>query len=114
QVGAQVMLIKNLVQGHLVNGSLGQVVDFVTSQEAMEKRMEIAQTEPEDNLNKRNKIPAKVMDLGTDRVWPVVKFTSGKTMLCVPAEFTVNNSIGGVEARRDQVCACACRCEMMA
>ncbi|TFK57659.1 hypothetical protein OE88DRAFT_159838 [Heliocybe sulcata] len=67
-------------QGRLVNGSLGQVIDFVTSQEAMERRMQVAQTEPEDNPEKRNKIPAEVMAMGLDRLWPVVRFTNGDTM----------------------------------
>lgn len=34
---------------------------------------------------------------------PLVKFTNGRTMLCVPAEFSIMNANGEMEARRDQV-----------
>lgn len=33
----------------------------------------------------------------------MVRFTNGREMLCVPAEFTVNNALGGMEASRVQV-----------
>jgi hypothetical protein len=35
--------------------------------------------------------------------WPVVRFTCGRELLCIPTEFTVNNADGGIEARRRQV-----------
>lgn len=37
------------------------------------------------------------------RVWPVVHFTNGRELLCIPLDFTVNNSLGMMEAQRDQV-----------
>lgn len=38
-----------------------------------------------------------------ERVWPLVKFTNGREVLCVPEEFSVENVKGGVEAWRTQV-----------
>jgi ATP-dependent DNA helicase PIF1 len=49
KVGAQVMLIKNLRQGVLVNGTLGRVLDFCTPGQARETRTEISD-EPEDEV----------------------------------------------------------------
>ncbi|KAG8903521.1 hypothetical protein FRB99_003177 [Tulasnella sp. 403] len=43
--GAQVMLITNLLQGHLINGSLGRVIDFISPEEAHARHMEIAEAE---------------------------------------------------------------------
>ncbi|KAL4068373.1 ATP-dependent DNA helicase PIF1 [Scleroderma yunnanense] len=97
KVGAQVMLIKNLVQGHLVNGSVGQVVGFSTPQEASRNSTDIG---TEEGM-KGNK--AEAMTRYSDAKWPVVRFTNGRELLCVPADFTVNNAIGEMEARRRQV-----------
>jgi hypothetical protein len=35
--------------------------------------------------------------------WPVVMFTNGMKMTIAPEDFTVNNAMGEVEARRSQV-----------
>ncbi|KAG8943484.1 hypothetical protein FRC00_011102 [Tulasnella sp. 408] len=45
RLNAQVMLIQNMRQGHLVNGSLGKVVGFKTVQEANEDQVEIAKVD---------------------------------------------------------------------
>jgi hypothetical protein len=42
QVGAQVMLIKNLRQGVLVNGSIGKVIEFRTPYDARKTQTEIS------------------------------------------------------------------------
>jgi hypothetical protein len=86
---------QNMRQGSLVNGSVGKVVAFATSKEAMENRTEIAKTD--DNT------AAKSAAMYGGRPWPVVRFTSGKEMLVIPVEFTVHNAQGRMEARRDQV-----------
>jgi len=104
KVGAQVMLIKNLVQGQLVNGSVGQVIAFSTSKEALKNHTEIARTddvrgESAESRWRNYRDPITQ----SDRVWPVVRFTNGRIMLCVSAEFTINNAQGDMEARRDQI-----------
>ncbi len=38
-----------------------------------------------------------------DVTWPVVMFTNGMKMTIAPEDFTVNNAMGEVEARRSQV-----------
>ncbi|KAG2160133.1 uncharacterized protein EDB93DRAFT_1074251, partial [Suillus bovinus] len=100
QVGAQVMLIKNMVQGELVNGSVGQVVRFSTSEEAMRTATPIATEEGlKGGLSTKSEVPANY----DNSQWPVVRFTCGREILCVPTDFTVDNADGGIEARRRQV-----------
>ncbi|KAJ2919333.1 hypothetical protein MD484_g1110, partial [Candolleomyces efflorescens] len=48
KIGAQVMLIKNVVQGELVNGSVGTVIAFATVEEAIQHHIRIAGVNPED------------------------------------------------------------------
>ncbi|KAG8978081.1 hypothetical protein FRC05_011197, partial [Tulasnella sp. 425] len=43
--GAQVMLIQNMRQGHLVNGSLGKVIGFKTVREAWSDQVDIAKVD---------------------------------------------------------------------
>ncbi|KAF8213487.1 hypothetical protein K438DRAFT_1096609 [Mycena galopus ATCC 62051] len=97
KVGAQVMLVKNLVQGRLVNGSLGQVVGFSTAADAILHHVEIANP-VENKPQKQNQPP-----LPGAQLWPLVKFTSGEEVLMIPQEFTVNNADGGMEACRIQI-----------
>lgn len=92
---------QNLIQGQLVNGSVGQVVGFSTSNEALTNHTEIAQVDDNTNSHGAQKMRSRVAQ--NDRVWPVVRFTNGKTMLVVPTDFTVNNAEGEVEASREQV-----------
>lgn len=100
KAGAQVMLIKNLVQGQLVNGSVGQVIGFRTPQEASQSLTDIG---TEEGL-KGNKAEAlRAVTRYNDAKWPVVRFTNGRELLCVPTEFTVNNANGEIEASRWQV-----------
>ncbi|KAF8640863.1 hypothetical protein AX17_000511 [Amanita inopinata Kibby_2008] len=85
KVGAQVMLIKNLIQGELVNGSLGRVIDF--------KRLEISDVPAE----------RRPIFVPNSQLWPVVKFTNGRELTCHPRDFTVENASGEMEACRCQV-----------
>lgn len=89
-----------MVQGQLVNGSVGQVIEFCTSQDAMRKQMDIA-TEEGLRGSERDVQQAAARYDGSQ--WPVVRFTNGRVLLCVPTEFTVDNAIGDMEARRRQV-----------
>ncbi|THH11770.1 hypothetical protein EW145_g431 [Phellinidium pouzarii] len=111
KVGAQVMLIKNLSQGSLANGSQGQVIEFKTVAQARLDKDEIAAADvPQSSNNSRSKgstgdVDAKSMDKITDgaRVWPLVRFISGRVLLCVPLEFSIENFRGWMEVKRDQV-----------
>jgi hypothetical protein len=89
-----------LIQGRLVNGSVGRVIGFSTAVEALKQHLEIAKVEGAPELYAD---PSK-----KDQLWPLVKFTNGALLLVVPQEFTINNADGGVEARRDQVCPAEC------
>lgn len=102
KVGAQVMLIKNLVQGELVNGSVGRVVGFSTSRDALRKGMAIAQTESQNDAGRDKPIVPEETYRST-HVWPVVQFEGGRTLLCIPSTFDVNNADGQMEARREQI-----------
>jgi len=90
-----------LIQGSLVNGSVGQVVAFSTSHEAQINHTEIAQAGDTKDPSIAQYIRNRAAQ--NDRVWPVVRFTNGRVMLIVPVEFTVNNAEGGMEASREQV-----------
>ena len=46
-------------------------------------------------------IPSHI--LHSSHLWPVVHWTSGRTMMMVPVEFTMENVHGEVEAARGQV-----------
>lgn len=104
-----------------MNGSIGKVEAFMSAAEARQNLIEIAQVERKDDVDFRFnssrtnepldptvkeeqdncEIAAKLPQ--NARVWPVVRFTNGRKVLCIPFEFTVVNASGGVEAKRDQV-----------
>lgn len=99
---------QNLEQGSLVNGSVGIVQSFMSSKAAIKAGISIARI---DSGGSNHYQPARELDVeeGPDdpssqgRVWPVVRFTNGRELLCIPLDFTVNNSMGIMEAQRDQV-----------
>ncbi|THH28278.1 hypothetical protein EUX98_g5905 [Antrodiella citrinella] len=99
KVGAQVMLIKNMEQGSLVNGSLGRVIAFKTTREATTSGVRIAAME--QNRDGTPRVPESLMRANS--LWPVVKFQNDVQMLCVPVQFEVNDADGKVEAARGQV-----------
>ncbi|KAJ3772856.1 hypothetical protein FB446DRAFT_642801 [Lentinula raphanica] len=112
KVGAQVMLVKNLEQGSLVNGSVGTIIGFSTSRQALRNgisiaRIESGQNAPFNSTYEPDQEEQEEEDANNPssnaRVWPVVRFTNGRVMLCIPLEFTVNSPLGIMEARRDQV-----------
>ncbi|KAJ7225902.1 hypothetical protein GGX14DRAFT_422829 [Mycena pura] len=90
------MLVKNLVQGRLVNGSVGQVLRFSTAADAAKEHLEIAKVDG-------NAAQAASPRGARDQLWPIVRFTNGVELLMTPQEFTINNADGEMEARRDQV-----------
>ncbi|TFY83127.1 hypothetical protein EWM64_g883 [Hericium alpestre] len=91
KVGAQVMLIKNLVQGSLVNGSVGKVVAFVNHHDAESRGVQIAQIEGEE-AKPSAAAAAAAAARKQDIVWPLVEFPGyERGILCDPKEFTVDN-----------------------
>ncbi|KAF9066063.1 hypothetical protein BDP27DRAFT_1228094, partial [Rhodocollybia butyracea] len=105
KVGAQVMLVKNLEQGSLVNGSVGTVESFITSREARKTGISVGRIDSGHNQSSKDD-GENESDASKGRVWPVVRFTNGRTILCIPLEFSVNSPSGIMEARRDQVRPC--------
>lgn len=125
--GAQVMLIKNLVQGVLVNGTIGLVLDFKTVGEAL------AQREPEIHvgfcLGEPNHLKPRFREdtarrqdeeryqkeisqiTSSPAKWPVVRFNpssfkgSGNPLyvICVSNKFEVTDARGDIQAIREQV-----------
>jgi len=107
---------ENVEQGALVNGSVGKVVDFMTTRQALERHIEIAQlvnrerpktaaTAPEipQLVPESNLCPLGDTVFGQHQAWPMVRFTNGRELLCAPLAFTVEGFMGNVEARRLQV-----------
>ncbi|KAF5336912.1 hypothetical protein D9611_003448 [Ephemerocybe angulata] len=92
KVGAQVMLLKNLVQGKLVNGSIGKVVRFATLQEMNQEAKEAEKD--------KKKLPFQV---DNNRLYPLVRFMNGIERLITPADFEITNAEDKMEARRIQV-----------
>ena len=93
--------LQNLIQGELVNGSVGQVIAFSTSSEAQKNHTDIAQVDDAKDSIAAQRIRSRAAQ--NNRVWPVIRFTNGRVMLIVPVEFTVNNAQGEREASREQV-----------
>lgn len=98
-------------QGVLVNGSAGKVDEFLTTHEAIERHIQIAQPPNKGGtLQDGPKLPLEP-DLrplnnnmfGNKEKWPLIRFTNGNLLLCAPLEFTVEGFLGNVEARRLQV-----------
>lgn len=107
-------LYQNLVQGELVNGSMGRVVGFYTTRDALQRGgslgiadkgtvHKLASDILKDIEKKSDNVSKEVTRLISDpRVWPMVEFRS-RTILCVPAQFEVNSAEGIVQACRYQI-----------
>jgi ATP-dependent DNA helicase PIF1 len=96
-----------MVQGVLVNGSIGQVVRFDTPTEAAASKTRIARVDNGNDIDGRRKpknhdITEEI--LKHDWKWPVVKFTNGMEFIVTPVDFTVTNGDGEtMMARRLQL-----------
>ena len=103
---------QNLIQGELVNGSIGVVVRFQNAREALSQGAQLGVPEGPTDPNKKADEPstlgnAAIPDNVREHIravnrWPVVRFGQ-REVLCVPAQFEVNAASGGVQARRSQV-----------
>jgi len=106
--GAQVMLIMNLKQGSLVKGSMGCVIGFRAAREAYELNVKLGlprclmETSSVGDKTKINTDPPDEL-LASDLLWPLVRFTNGMEVLCVPTLFEGVSASGMVEATRCQV-----------
>jgi hypothetical protein len=105
-----------MLQGVLVNGSLGKVVEFIGVHEAQTRYIQMAELErrkegqaapivnsPDAKEGERGLIALDGHTFKKDQLWPLVKFTNGKLLLCSPVEFTVEGLKGNLEARRLQI-----------
>ena len=97
------MLIKNLVQGVLVNGTVGHVIAFKTPIDARRDRLDIAGINMSTIDLPQGARDRESFDSVKERVWPLVRFENGRELLCIPQDFTVENGDGRMEARRVQV-----------
>jgi hypothetical protein len=79
-----------------VNGMVGQVIGYRTCSEAIESKTQFSKDGDEQNLT--SSVPGP-----KTHIWPLVRFTNGVELLCVPVDFTVNNPEGRMEAMRRQV-----------
>jgi ATP-dependent DNA helicase PIF1 len=120
------------MQGRLVNGSAGKVVDFITTHQAWQRKIEIARLVSKEDKSDNNSEPASEngvveealsgkhsgssknvaingfipMDdvvFDKNQLWPLVRFTNGMTLLCAPLDFTVEGLTGSTEVLRLQV-----------
>lgn len=93
----------------MVNGSIGKVVDFLTAREAINGNTDIGFVDPNNEMRddaarrptRGAGVPRSI--LYSEQHWPVVHWESGRKMVMVPVEFTVENVHGEVEATRGQV-----------
>lgn len=106
--------VQNLVPGRLVNGSLGQVVGFSAACDAYKENVKFGLsqclTDNHTSDGKEEK-DGKVLSpcdppeelFTTNRSWPIVRFSNGERLLCVPVGFDSVSASGIVEATRTQV-----------
>ncbi|KAG7099567.1 hypothetical protein E1B28_001399 [Marasmius oreades] len=81
KVGAQVMLVKNLFDHGLVNGSIGKIESFRTVLDAVEQGRTVGTTRSEgsgQDVSLEN--DPSVARLPRGRVWPVVRFSSERML----------------------------------
>ncbi|KIK99931.1 hypothetical protein PAXRUDRAFT_131036 [Paxillus rubicundulus Ve08.2h10] len=107
---------QNTLQGVLVNGSLGKVIEFITTHDAQKRHIEIAEMErrkegqapvtvnsPDSEENQPGLTALDHCTFQKAQLWPLVKFTNNKCLLCSPVEFTLQGLKGNLEVRRLQV-----------
>lgn len=71
------MLIKNLEQGWLVNGSQGKVINFMRPRDAQRSRTDIGIVG--DVMQKGSEAATRLEELiKEEKVWPLVHFTNGR------------------------------------
>ena len=90
----------------------------MTTHEAIQKQIQIAEMKKKDRPNALERISNKRPRIDSDdeifqslneyqfdknHKWPLVSFTSGKLLLCAPVDFCVEGFRGNVEAKRTQV-----------
>ena len=78
--------VQNLVQGQLVNGSIGQVVAFQSIGEARGQHTEIAEV-AKDTKRSRKDAEESAEEKATkyvNNVWPIVRFLNGRELLVAP------------------------------
>jgi len=100
RVGAQVMLIKNMANTGLVNGSLGVVQSFGKH---AQMNLHATQREEVQPSEKNKEMTGALPPPPPPQRYPVVRFSNGQQMLCAPAPFEALNGSGEVEATRDQI-----------
>ena len=101
------MTRQNVVQGKLVNGSIGRVIGFSTPREAREREVDVAKTEEEQAQSQDPSQEFRYRVLAEDaerNSWPEVKFQNGLVLLCIPTMFDAVNAEARIEATRKQVC----------
>ena len=93
---------------NLVNGSTGVVIGFRSYADVAD--------DPEAVVGSGDDKPSAphLAAMETDMEWPLVRFTNGRVMLCVPEEFTVENAAGTIEAKRTQVALTLLCCSFVA
>lgn len=99
------ILGQNVVQGVLVNGSVGKVTDFLTCQEAKEvHHIEVVLSPRYKEQNPKTGEVRISEGLWRDHTkWPVVEFPGTQKRLIPPYEFTIENVNGSMQALRLQV-----------
>ncbi|KAI0662490.1 PIF1-like helicase-domain-containing protein, partial [Cubamyces menziesii] len=105
----KILALKNIIQGLLVNGSIGRVVGFYKPRDALNMGIQIAlpdsppSSTPSRSQSKdqREQMIQRILRLET--VWPAVQFQNGVTQLCVPLTFEVVSAEGTTEVTREQV-----------
>lgn len=102
RAGAQVMCTKNIADSDIVNGSIGQVIDFLTLSEAERKGYPCLGVMPgmSKGIEKGTK-DNTVMNLL--RKWPLVHFADSGNYLVTAVDFRYENDLGLMKARRRQV-----------
>ncbi|CUA75518.1 ATP-dependent DNA helicase pfh1 [Rhizoctonia solani] len=103
QVGAQVMCTHNSSNTNLVNGSIGRIIDFISSQQASDEGYPIARgTYAMAAKGARRSSPLQ-KQFKSAQQWPLVKFVGSGKVLVPPVDFTLDNGVGGMRACRRQI-----------